>query len=114
MISHDRWFLDRIATHILAFEGESEVEFFEGSNDDEPILMLAESWEAPSKAVEHFLHRLRSRLEKDRRILIGLINLDPENKIVSPALSDWQNWQDAAMKLNDPYIVVEPVAEALK
>jgi len=31
VISHDRWFLDRIATHILAFEGESQVKFFEGS-----------------------------------------------------------------------------------
>jgi energy-dependent translational throttle protein EttA len=29
--SHDRWFLDRIATHILAFEGESRVHFFEGN-----------------------------------------------------------------------------------
>ncbi|MCB1270723.1 MAG: energy-dependent translational throttle protein EttA [Microthrixaceae bacterium] len=31
VISHDRWFLDRIATHILAFEGESQVRFFEGN-----------------------------------------------------------------------------------
>ena len=31
IISHDRWFLDRVATHILAFEGESRVYFFEGS-----------------------------------------------------------------------------------
>ena len=31
VISHDRWFLDRIATHILAFEGNSEVEWFEGT-----------------------------------------------------------------------------------
>ena len=31
VISHDRWFLDRIATHILAFEGESRVEFFDGN-----------------------------------------------------------------------------------
>ena len=31
VISHDRWFLDRIATHILAFEGESKVAFFEGN-----------------------------------------------------------------------------------
>jgi ATP-binding cassette ChvD family protein len=31
IISHDRWFLDRIATHILAFEGDSQVYFFEGS-----------------------------------------------------------------------------------
>lgn len=34
IISHDRWFLDRIATHILAFEGDSEVYFFEGSYSD--------------------------------------------------------------------------------
>jgi len=32
--SHDRWFLDRIATHILAFEGDSRVVFFEGNYHD--------------------------------------------------------------------------------
>ena len=31
VVSHDRWFLDRIATHILAFEGDSHVEWFEGN-----------------------------------------------------------------------------------
>ena len=31
MISHDRWFLDRIATHVLAFEGDSQVRWFEGN-----------------------------------------------------------------------------------
>jgi ATPase subunit of ABC transporter with duplicated ATPase domains len=31
VISHDRWFLDRIATHMLAFEGDSHVEWFEGN-----------------------------------------------------------------------------------
>ena len=34
VISHDRWFLDRIATHILAFEGDSRVFFFEGNFQD--------------------------------------------------------------------------------
>ena len=34
IISHDRWFLDRIATHILAFEGESHAEWFEGNYQD--------------------------------------------------------------------------------
>lgn len=34
IISHDRWFLDRLATHILAFEGDSNVEWFEGSYSD--------------------------------------------------------------------------------
>jgi ATPase subunit of ABC transporter with duplicated ATPase domains len=31
VISHDRWFLDRIATHILAFEGDSKVVFYDGN-----------------------------------------------------------------------------------
>ena len=34
VISHDRWFLDRIATHILAFEGDSQVLWFEGNYAD--------------------------------------------------------------------------------
>jgi ATPase subunit of ABC transporter with duplicated ATPase domains len=34
VISHDRWFLDRICTHILAFEGDSEVKYFEGGFSD--------------------------------------------------------------------------------
>ena len=34
VISHDRWFLDRIATHVLAFEGNSQVRWFEGNFSD--------------------------------------------------------------------------------
>jgi energy-dependent translational throttle protein EttA len=34
IISHDRMFLDRLATHILAFEGDSHVEWFEGNFED--------------------------------------------------------------------------------
>ena len=34
VISHDRWFLDRIATHILAFEGDSQVSWFAGNFAD--------------------------------------------------------------------------------
>ncbi|MCA9752153.1 MAG: energy-dependent translational throttle protein EttA, partial [Gemmatimonadetes bacterium] len=34
IISHDRWFLDRVATHMLAFEGDSQVVFFEGAYDE--------------------------------------------------------------------------------
>ena len=34
IISHDRWFLDRVCTHILAFEGDSHVEFFQGNFQD--------------------------------------------------------------------------------
>jgi ATPase subunit of ABC transporter with duplicated ATPase domains len=34
VVSHDRWFLDRVATHILAFEGDSQVRWYEGSYSD--------------------------------------------------------------------------------
>jgi ATPase subunit of ABC transporter with duplicated ATPase domains len=34
VISHDRWFLDRVATHILAFEGDSQVFWYEGNFED--------------------------------------------------------------------------------
>jgi ATPase subunit of ABC transporter with duplicated ATPase domains len=34
VISHDRWFLDRICTHIIAFEGDSEIVFVEGNFQD--------------------------------------------------------------------------------
>ena len=34
IVSHDRWFLDRVATHIIAFEGDSRLEMIEGSYSD--------------------------------------------------------------------------------
>jgi energy-dependent translational throttle protein EttA len=34
VISHDRWFLDRLATHMIAFEGDSQVTWFEGNYQD--------------------------------------------------------------------------------
>jgi hypothetical protein len=95
-------------------QDEQTLKQLEASKDEEPILLLAESWESPSKAIEHFLHSLRANIKKDRRIVIGLINLNSAGKAIPPSLPDWQNWQDAAVKLNDPFINVEPVIETLK
>ena len=53
VISHDRWFLDRIATHILAFEGDSHTEWFEGNYED---------YEADRK------HRLGAEADQPHRI----------------------------------------------
>jgi energy-dependent translational throttle protein EttA len=53
VISHDRWFLDRIATHIIAFEGDSHVEWFEGNYQD---------YEADRK------HRLGAEADQPHRI----------------------------------------------
>jgi sulfate-transporting ATPase len=56
IISHDRWFLDRIATHILAFEGESKVVFFD-RNDSE---YEADRKARPGAAVDQ-PHRIKYR-----------------------------------------------------
>ena len=49
VISHDRWFLDRICTHILAFEGNGEVFFFEGSYSDYEENKMRRLGEEPRK-----------------------------------------------------------------
>ena len=52
IISHDRWFLDRIATHILAFEGNSHVEWFVGNYEayeKDKKLRLGEDFNEPTR-----------------------------------------------------------------
>jgi len=56
VISHDRWFLDRIATHILAFEGDSSVYFFEGNYQEYEANKKARLGEEAAKP-----HRIRYR-----------------------------------------------------
>jgi sulfate-transporting ATPase len=56
VISHDRWFLDRIATHIIAFEGDSRVYFFEGNYQEYEANKKARLGEEAAKP-----HRLRYR-----------------------------------------------------
>ncbi|MDX1664446.1 MAG: energy-dependent translational throttle protein EttA [Candidatus Promineifilaceae bacterium] len=48
VVSHDRWFLDRVATHILAFEGEGRVTFFEGNWSDYEAAHLGQTTSAPT------------------------------------------------------------------
>jgi ATP-binding cassette ChvD family protein len=60
VISHDRWFLDRIATHVLAFEGDSQVRFFEGNVSDYEAFRHRELGAAADQP-----HRIRyKRLER--------------------------------------------------
>lgn len=53
VISHDRWFLDRICTHILAFEGEGKVAFFEGGFSDYEIYKMRQSGQTEVKKVRY-------------------------------------------------------------
>ena len=60
VISHDRWFLDRIATHILAFEGDSHVEWFEGNwqaYEADRRARLGDDAETPHRIKYRPLHR---------------------------------------------------------
>ena len=60
VISHDRWFLDRIATHILAFEGDSRVEWFEGNwqaYEEDRRARFGEDAETPHRIRFRPLHR---------------------------------------------------------
>jgi sulfate-transporting ATPase len=52
VISHDRWFLDRIATHILAFDGDSKVSFFSGNYheyEEDKVKRLGEEAAKPKR-----------------------------------------------------------------
>ncbi|MEN7548474.1 energy-dependent translational throttle protein EttA [Rapidithrix thailandica] len=53
VISHDRWFLDRIATHILAFEGDSKVRFFEGNFSEYEAKRIEELGEVAPKRIRY-------------------------------------------------------------
>jgi len=55
VISHDRWFLDRIATHILAFEGDSKVVWFEGN------YQAYHEWKSKNTTNGSQPHRIRYR-----------------------------------------------------
>ena len=55
IISHDRWFLDRLATHILAFEGDSRVEFFDGNYTQD------EAYRREQLGLDDRPHRIRYR-----------------------------------------------------
>ena len=44
VVLHDRWFLDRVATHIIAFEGDSNVEWFEGNYSDCTKRTVRSAW----------------------------------------------------------------------
>ena len=60
IISHDRWFLDRVATHILAFEGNSHVEWFEGnfeSYEEDKRRRLGDAADRPTRVAYKKLTR---------------------------------------------------------
>ena len=66
VISHDRWFLDRIATHILAFEGDSQVVWFEGNYQDYEADRHKRAGRGGRHAAPHPLQAAHARLAARR------------------------------------------------
>ena len=77
IISHDRWFLDRIATHMLAFEGDSHVEWFEGNFQDyekDKMRRLGQDFHRPAPAEIQEADAIRRQsIKKDLRRHINVI-----------------------------------------
>ena len=61
VISHDRWFLDRIVTHILAFEGESEVLWFDGNYSEYKSGPQSADWGAAADQPHRIKYRHLTR-----------------------------------------------------
>ena len=67
VISHDRWFLDRIATHILAFEGDSQVTWFEGSYEEYADWVQGDPRRRRARAAPDQVQAARPRVAVQRR-----------------------------------------------
>ena len=69
VISHDRWFLDRIATHVLAFEGDSVVRWFEGNFTRIRGVQEARAGRKHRPAAPHQVQEVRLRAERGERAM---------------------------------------------
>lgn len=79
---------------------------------NEPVFVLAESWEVPSKAIMHFLRRVRAGSPQNRPLIVVLANNAANGSLTPPVRDDWENWRQSLLTLGDPYLRVESVVEA--
>ena len=78
VITHDRWFLDRIATHILAFEGDSQVTWFEGTYERVRGLGQGDARRRGARAAPDQVQAARARIEPKRQhynVTLGILTL---------------------------------------
>ena len=67
VITHDRWFLDRVATHILAFEGDSQVTWFEGTWGEYADWVDGDARPRSARAAPHQVQAAGPRLGREPR-----------------------------------------------
>lgn len=86
-------------------------EISEGKGEKVPLLVLVESWEAPSKSILYFLQQVRERVDNRRHFVVGLVNTVGNGAVSPPAQDDWRSWAETLASLGDPYLRVEALVE---
>lgn len=81
------------------------------AQEQAPIVLLAEAFEAPTREARTFLSRLREAIAKDRAIVVGLVDSAAPGQWTQPSPDDLRVWQKQLAQLGDPYLRVEALVE---
>jgi hypothetical protein len=76
----------------------------------DPVIVVAEAWEAPGKAIRRFLTEIRGAIDVHRPIVVGLVGAD-DGRWVTPVAGDRDLWERVAALAGDPYLRVEALVE---
>ncbi len=77
----------------------------------DPVVIVAEGWEAPDKAALRLLRELRRAAGAGRHLVVLLVRA-AEGSFGAPAAEEVRTWEEGLAALEDPYLAVEPLAEA--
>ncbi len=75
--------------------------------EKEPVLILAEAWEAPDRGTLAFISALRAGVGADRRLIVGLANPDRDGDWLAPEKGEMEVWRRRLASLRDPYLGLE-------
>jgi hypothetical protein len=90
---------------------EGRIDWSKLANGSDPVVVVAEGWEAPDKAVLRLMRDLRQALGERRHLVVLLARIDATG--VHPALaSDVRIWEQVLAPLEDPYLAVQPLQGA--
>ena len=89
------------------------IDFIKAQKNNEPLLLLVESYEAPDGAITYFLSQLRTAVASDKHVVIGLVNQNAQQQWKPPSMVEWQIWKNKIAELADPYLRVEAMTENL-
>jgi hypothetical protein len=90
---------------------EGHIDWTRLANGSDPVVVVAEGWEAPDKAVLRLMRELRHALGTRRHLVVLLAQVDPAG--IRPAVaSDVRIWEEGLAALEDPYLAVQPLQGA--